>query len=95
LYPERLMNYFPGPNFWHAKESPDAPEHHETSGVVQPPIHATAVLYVYRHAQDEANAKDFLEYASSPPRIVRPVVRTTASLTWSNSSKTATTTRRR
>jgi hypothetical protein len=27
---------------------------------VQPPIHATAVLYVYRHARDEALAKEFL-----------------------------------
>ena len=65
MYPERLTNYFPGPNFWHAKESPDAPEHHETSGVVQPPLHATAALYVYRNAEDEANAKNFLEYAFS------------------------------
>jgi hypothetical protein len=62
VFNPRFTNYFPGPNFWHAKESPDAPEHHETSGVVLPPIHATAVLYIYRHAQDEAKAKDFLEY---------------------------------
>jgi Trehalase len=68
LYPERLTNYFPGPNFWHAKESPDAPEHHETSGVVQPPIHATAALYIYRHADDAAEAKAFLEYAYSKLR---------------------------
>jgi hypothetical protein len=60
-----LTNYFPGPNFWHAKESPDAPEHRETSGVVQPPVHATAALYIYRHAENEAKARDFLEYAFS------------------------------
>ena len=62
VFNPRFTNYFPGPNFWHAKESPDAPEHHETSGVVLPPIHATAALYIFRHAQDEAKAKDFLEY---------------------------------
>ena len=63
VFNPRYTNYFPGPNFWHAKESPDAPEHYETSGVVQPPVHATAVLYVYKHAEDEAQAKDFLAYA--------------------------------
>jgi hypothetical protein len=65
LYSERLTNNFPGLNFCHAKESPDAPEHHETSGVVQPPIYATAALYIYRHAEDEAKARAFLEYAFS------------------------------
>jgi hypothetical protein len=33
--------------------------------VVQPPIHATAALYIYRHAEDEAKARGFLEYAFS------------------------------
>jgi Trehalase len=33
--------------------------------VVQPPVHATAALYIYRHAEDEAKARDFLEYAFS------------------------------
>jgi hypothetical protein len=63
VFNSRFTNYFPGPNFWHAKESLDAPDHRETSGVVQPPVHATAVLYVYRHANDEAGAKEFIEYA--------------------------------
>jgi mannosylglycerate hydrolase len=63
VFNPRFTNYFPGPNFWHAKESPDAPDHRETSGVVQPPFHATAALYVFRHAQNEAGAKEFLEYA--------------------------------
>ncbi|HEX2183811.1 MAG TPA: trehalase family glycosidase [Rubrobacteraceae bacterium] len=68
LLPQLVFNphftsYFPGPNFWHAKESPDAPEHRQTSGVVQPPVHATASLYIYRHAQDGAGAKEFLAYA--------------------------------
>ena len=63
VFNPRFTNYFPGPNFWHAKESPDAPTHRETAGVIQPPIHATAALYVYRHAENEAGAKEFLEYA--------------------------------
>src|SRR5918997_5053175 len=63
VFNPRFTNYFPGPNFWHAKESPEAPNHRETSGVIQPPFHATAVLYVFRHAQNKAGAKEFLEYA--------------------------------
>ena len=50
VFNSRFTNYFPGPNFWHAKESPDAPRDRETSGVVQPPVHATAVLAVHRYA---------------------------------------------
>src|SRR4051794_25190867 len=68
LLPQIVFNphfhdYFPGPGFWHANESPDAPSHRKTSGVVLPPVHATGALYVYRHAQDKAGAKKFLEYA--------------------------------
>jgi mannosylglycerate hydrolase len=68
LLPQIVFNphfhdYFPGPGFWHANESPDAPSHRKTSGVVLPPVHATGALYVYRHAQDKAGAKRFLEYA--------------------------------
>ena len=62
VFNPRFTNYFPGPNFWHAKESPEAPNHRETSGVIQPPVHATAALYVYRQAENEAGAKEFLEY---------------------------------
>ena len=62
VFNPRFKNYFPGPNFWHARESPNAPKHRETSGVVQPPVHATAALYVYRGTGDEAKAKEFLEY---------------------------------
>ncbi len=68
LLPQIVFNphfggYFPGPGFWHAQESPDAPKDRKTSGVVLPPVHATAVLYVYRHAADEEKARRFLEYS--------------------------------
>jgi hypothetical protein len=55
--------YFPGVGFWHANRSPHAPRDRKTSGVVQPPIHATATLHVYRHADDTAAARSFLEEA--------------------------------
>jgi hypothetical protein len=34
VFNPRFTSYFPGPNFWRANESPDAPKDHETSGVV-------------------------------------------------------------
>src|SRR5215217_6727093 len=55
--------YFPGFEFWHADRSPHSPPGRKTSGVVQPPIHATAVLHIYRHANDDRQAQDFLEEA--------------------------------
>jgi hypothetical protein len=51
--------YFPGPEFWQTERSPDAPER-RTSGIVQPPIHATAAWDVYRHARDRERATAFL-----------------------------------
>ena len=73
LLPQIVFNpdfseYFPGVGFWQADRSPDSPRHHKTSGVVQPPVHATAALHVYRHASDEAKARAFLEGAF--PRLV-------------------------
>jgi hypothetical protein len=52
--------YFPGPEFWQTHRSPNAPEHPQTSGIVQPPVHATAVWRVYRRASDGDQAKAFL-----------------------------------
>ena len=68
LLPQIVFNpqfgeYFPGPNFWHAERSPYAPRHRKTSGVVQPPLHATATLRVYRCAEDDAQAQAFLKEA--------------------------------
>jgi glycogen debranching enzyme len=53
--------YFPGPEFWQTERSPAAPELPKTSGIVQPPIHASAALQVYRLASDRARGAAFLE----------------------------------
>jgi hypothetical protein len=45
----------PGPRLY--------PRHHKTSGLVQPPVHATAALHVYRLAKDDVYAQAFLEGA--------------------------------
>jgi hypothetical protein len=52
LLPQIVFNphfgrYFPGIDFWHAYENPNAPTQVRTSGIVQPPVHATAALRVY------------------------------------------------
>jgi glycogen debranching enzyme len=52
--------YAPGPEFWQTRRSPHAPRDPQTSGIVQPPVHATAVLYIYRYAQDRERARAFL-----------------------------------
>ncbi|MEW6636492.1 MAG: trehalase family glycosidase [Actinomycetota bacterium] len=63
VFDPRFGRYFPGIDFWHADESPDAPSHAKTSGIVQPPVHATAVMRVYRRSGEGAQARAFLEYA--------------------------------
>jgi Trehalase len=61
--------YFPGPEFWQTHRSPNAPEHPQTSGIVQPPVHATAVWRVYRRARDGDQARAFLRELM--PSLVR------------------------
>jgi hypothetical protein len=61
VFNPRFGAYFPGINCWRANESPDAPTHLKTSGIVQPPLHATAVLHVYERAGDSSAAKRLLE----------------------------------
>ncbi len=51
--------YFPGPGFWQTERSPAAPAGRQTTGIVQPPIHATAVLRIVRHAADRERALAF------------------------------------
>lgn len=60
--------YFPGPEFWETELSPDAPEHPKTSGIVQPPVHATAVWQLYCNALDRDRAESFL--AELLPKLV-------------------------
>ena len=53
--------YFPGPEFWQSDRSADAPSGLDTSGIVQPPIHATAALRLYQQSEDREQAHVFLE----------------------------------
>ncbi|MFQ5887130.1 MAG: trehalase family glycosidase [Candidatus Hydrothermarchaeales archaeon] len=53
--------YFPGAEFWDSPRSENAPSGYHTSGITQPPIHATATLRIYERAQDKEKAYAFLE----------------------------------
>jgi hypothetical protein len=44
--------YFPGPETWRTDVSPHAPRDRVTSGIVQPPVHATAAWRVHSIAPD-------------------------------------------
>jgi glycogen debranching enzyme len=52
--------YFPGAARWETERSPDAPREPRTSGVVQPPVHATAVWRVHQAAPDEGFLREML-----------------------------------
>jgi hypothetical protein len=54
------QNYFPGPEFWETERSSNATRSPRTSGIVQPPVHATAALQVYRYGDDRERARSFL-----------------------------------
>jgi len=60
VFDPRAAGYFPGPDVWRATGHPLAPQSPPTSGIVQPPVHTTATLHIYRHAHDQARARAFL-----------------------------------
>ncbi|MFD7409366.1 trehalase family glycosidase [Streptomyces sp. NPDC059866] len=55
--------YFPSPDFWQssrAGRNAGAPETAETSGIVQPPVHALAAWLVHRADTAESRRREFL-----------------------------------
>lgn len=65
LVPQIVFNplsggYFPGPDVWQSERSPDAPKTVATSGITQPPVLATAALSIWRNADDQEFAREFL-----------------------------------
>lgn len=51
--------YFPGPEFWQTERSENAPEVPKTSGICQPPVHATGLLHLIEYAPNRKQALDF------------------------------------
>ncbi|WP_031163867.1 MGH1-like glycoside hydrolase domain-containing protein [Streptosporangium roseum] len=54
--PARAEAYFPGPSVWRSQENPASPNGTPTSGLTQPPLHALAAWWVWRHAVDREEA---------------------------------------
>ncbi|MEB3371460.1 MGH1-like glycoside hydrolase domain-containing protein [Saccharopolyspora mangrovi] len=52
--------YFPGPDFWRS-EQVNGPVHADTSGIVQPPVHALAAWEVFTADPETARRRGFLE----------------------------------
>lgn len=67
VFVEGAAPYFPGPEVWQTERSPDAPPRPRTSGIIQPPIHASAVWRIYQQASDRDRAREFL--AEMLPRL--------------------------
>ncbi len=60
---EKLGTYFPEPDFWQVEKlSPYAPEGYLTSGITMPPIHAVAVLKIYKNAKEKDEVIPFLKW---------------------------------
>ncbi|MFQ6119858.1 MAG: hypothetical protein ACE5KE_08225 [Methanosarcinales archaeon] len=59
--PNIKEDYFPNPDFWEIDKSSNAPSNLKTSGITQPPIHATAALKIYENSMDKLEAKNFLK----------------------------------
>lgn len=55
-------DYFPGAKFWDSQRSENTPEDYITSGITQPPIHASSALCIYERASDKEKALKFLEH---------------------------------
>ena len=68
VYHKYSETYFPGPDFWRTDRCPHAPDEPKTSGIVQPPVHATAVLHILRCINDRDRAHTFARMMF--PRLV-------------------------
>lgn len=61
VFVENSAPYFPGPEIWQSEQAAGAPTSPRTSGIVQPPVHATATWHVYRLSRDRGQARAFLQ----------------------------------
>jgi len=60
VFNPQASGYSPNPEMWRTIGNPRVPPGSLTSGIVQPPVHATAVLRVFQHARDQDRARAFL-----------------------------------
>ncbi|PXF50044.1 Glucosidase YgjK [Gracilariopsis chorda] len=69
--PNADESYFPGPAFWKIHTSPAHPLNSQTSGIVQPPVHAIASLAIYNNAKSAQQKKLAMHHLQSVyPKLV-------------------------
>ncbi len=61
VYHEPSESYFPNAAFWQTECCPYAPQNPPTTGLIQPPFHATAARHVYLCGPDPQESLAFLE----------------------------------
>jgi glutaredoxin len=54
------LNHFPGPDYWHANRSGRVPQGVHTSGITQPPVHASVVASALELDAEKGRARRFL-----------------------------------
>lgn len=55
--PNADESYFPGPKFWKIETSENCPDAAQSSGIVQPPVHAIAVEAVWKNAKTDQDRR--------------------------------------
>ncbi len=68
VFADHEPGYFPGGEYWQSWRSPACPEGVSSSGICQPPVHASAVLAVHRSGSGP-EARRFLE--SMVPKLAK------------------------
>ena len=69
--PKALGHYFPEPEFWQTKRSPNAPKNKLSSGITNPPVHAIAVERIYSNAPRSIDIRHFSNYSFNAINFVR------------------------
>lgn len=60
LFSKECPDYFPGASYWEVRRSPNAPRDIDTTGCVQPPVHAIASYEIFKDSKDTDRARRFL-----------------------------------
>ncbi len=60
IFNQKASDYSPGPEFWRIDRSPHASKDVMTSGIIQPPVHATSILHIAHQDPDRDRGLAFL-----------------------------------
>ncbi|NQT92764.1 MAG: hypothetical protein HQ559_08385, partial [Lentisphaerae bacterium] len=61
IFNEKHLDHFPGPDYWKAERSGRVPDGMHTSGISQPPVHASMLVAAPKLDPDKDRARNFLE----------------------------------